>query len=187
MGGKTPETCWAVNKRQDNKLENCCIWLVIYLNCTMMHGLTNLKFYCTAIPVLFNTVPARVEAFIASYNELLYSLLMEVPVLWYQPSFHNCFHLVIIFKFSAAKIFSVLETDSNRLAKNSPDIINHYYCSIISYKIISYRLDSTGAVPTTCMFSRFNAIYLNPTAQPVSFPVHIWNSLTQYKKAKTLS
>jgi len=43
MGGKTPETCWAVNKRQDNKLKNCCVWLVIYLNCTMMHGLTNLK------------------------------------------------------------------------------------------------------------------------------------------------
>jgi len=36
------ETCWAVNKRQDNKLENSCIWLVIYLNCTMMHGLTYL-------------------------------------------------------------------------------------------------------------------------------------------------
>ena len=45
MCGKTPETCWAVNKRQDNKLKNCCIRLVIYLNCTMMHGLTNLKFY----------------------------------------------------------------------------------------------------------------------------------------------
>ena len=44
MGGRTPETCWAVNKRQDNKLENCCIWLVICLNCTIMHGLTNLKF-----------------------------------------------------------------------------------------------------------------------------------------------
>jgi hypothetical protein len=45
MGGRMPETCWAVNKRQDNKVENCCIWLVIYLNCTvMMHGLTNLKF-----------------------------------------------------------------------------------------------------------------------------------------------
>jgi hypothetical protein len=43
MGGKAPETCWAVNKRQGDKLENCCIWLVIYLNCTMMHGLTNLK------------------------------------------------------------------------------------------------------------------------------------------------
>jgi hypothetical protein len=34
MGGKTPEKCWAVNKRQDNKLKNCCIRLVIYLNCT---------------------------------------------------------------------------------------------------------------------------------------------------------
>jgi len=44
MGGRTPETCRAVNKRQDNKLKNCCIWLVIYFNCTMMHGLTNLKF-----------------------------------------------------------------------------------------------------------------------------------------------
>ena len=32
MGGKTPKTCWAVNKRQDNELKNCCIWLVIYLN-----------------------------------------------------------------------------------------------------------------------------------------------------------
>jgi len=32
MGGRTPETCWAVNKRQDNKVENCCIWLVIYFN-----------------------------------------------------------------------------------------------------------------------------------------------------------
>jgi hypothetical protein len=30
---------------QDNKLKNCCIRLVIYLNCTMMHGLTSLKFY----------------------------------------------------------------------------------------------------------------------------------------------
>jgi len=44
MDGKTSESCWAVNKRQDNKLKNCYIWLVIYLNCTMMHGLTNLKF-----------------------------------------------------------------------------------------------------------------------------------------------
>ena len=38
-----PETCWAVNKRQDNKLKNCCIWLVIYLNYTMMQELTKLK------------------------------------------------------------------------------------------------------------------------------------------------
>jgi len=26
-------------------MKNCCIWLVIYLNCMMMHGLTNLKVY----------------------------------------------------------------------------------------------------------------------------------------------
>jgi hypothetical protein len=45
MGRKTPETCWAINKRQDNKLKNFCIRLVIYLNCVMMHGLTNLKFH----------------------------------------------------------------------------------------------------------------------------------------------
>jgi hypothetical protein len=45
MGGKTPETCSAVNRRQDNKLKNCCIRLMIYLNCTKMHGLSNLKFY----------------------------------------------------------------------------------------------------------------------------------------------
>jgi hypothetical protein len=45
MDRKTPETSWLVNKRRDNKVENCCIMLVIYLNCTMMHGLTNLKFY----------------------------------------------------------------------------------------------------------------------------------------------
>jgi hypothetical protein len=45
MCEKTPEACWAVNKRQDYKLKNCCIRLVIYLNCTMMHRLTNLKSY----------------------------------------------------------------------------------------------------------------------------------------------
>ena len=32
VGGKMPETCRAVNKRQDNKLKNFCIRLVIYLN-----------------------------------------------------------------------------------------------------------------------------------------------------------
>jgi hypothetical protein len=32
LGEKTPETCSAANKRQDNKLKNCCIRLVIYLN-----------------------------------------------------------------------------------------------------------------------------------------------------------
>jgi hypothetical protein len=43
MGGKTPETCWAVNKCQDNKVENCCLWLVIYLIWTnlMVFNMTN--------------------------------------------------------------------------------------------------------------------------------------------------
>jgi len=45
MGAKTPETCSAVNKLQDNKLKNCCIWLVIYLNCTMMHAFKKPKIY----------------------------------------------------------------------------------------------------------------------------------------------
>jgi hypothetical protein len=27
MGGRTAETCLAVNERQDYKQENCCIWL----------------------------------------------------------------------------------------------------------------------------------------------------------------
>jgi hypothetical protein len=43
MGGRKPKTCWAVNKRQDIKLKDCFIWFVIYLNCTMRHGLTNLE------------------------------------------------------------------------------------------------------------------------------------------------
>jgi hypothetical protein len=35
MGGRKLETCWAVNKRQGNKLENCCTRFVIYLNCNI--------------------------------------------------------------------------------------------------------------------------------------------------------
>jgi hypothetical protein len=43
MGGKTPETYWAVNKRQDNKLKNCCIWLVIYLKTQLLHNMFAIK------------------------------------------------------------------------------------------------------------------------------------------------
>jgi len=42
LGRKTPETRWTVNKRQDNKLENCCIWLVIYLNSSIVFVLFHL-------------------------------------------------------------------------------------------------------------------------------------------------
>jgi hypothetical protein len=51
-GGKTPETCSAVNRRQDNKLKNVCTRLVIYLNCTMMHGLTNLLHGAESPPLI---------------------------------------------------------------------------------------------------------------------------------------
>ena len=34
MGGKTPETCWAVNKRQDNKLKTVAsVWWFIWIKC----------------------------------------------------------------------------------------------------------------------------------------------------------
>ena len=54
MGGRTPETCWAVNKRQDNKLENCCIWLVIYLilPCSLLQN----KWQCVIYKMTFLTV-----------------------------------------------------------------------------------------------------------------------------------
>jgi hypothetical protein len=59
MGWKTPKTCWAVNKRQDNKLENCCIWLVIYSNwnTTQVFTWTEIQHYKTEnlyfLPALF--------------------------------------------------------------------------------------------------------------------------------------
>jgi hypothetical protein len=43
MGVRTPETCWAVDKRHVVNWRDCCIRLVIYLNCMMMHGLANFK------------------------------------------------------------------------------------------------------------------------------------------------
>jgi len=48
MGGKKPETCWAVNKRQDNKLKNCCIRV-----CDLFE--LNVKLRCQKV----NSVPAR--------------------------------------------------------------------------------------------------------------------------------
>jgi hypothetical protein len=49
MGGRTTETCWAVNKRRDNKLENCCVWLVIYLNNMYIQQLLVFPFYYIVI------------------------------------------------------------------------------------------------------------------------------------------
>jgi len=67
MGGKTPETYSAVNKRQDNKLEKMfASGLVIYLNCTMMHGITNLKYrvsFQNKFPKLLHLVAFIIKKF----------------------------------------------------------------------------------------------------------------------------
>ena len=73
MGGRTPETCWAVNERQDNKLKNCCIWLVIYLDCTMMHGLTNLKF-CNQF-ILFSCIFSKTGVVVTTFAICVFVLL----------------------------------------------------------------------------------------------------------------
>ena len=67
MGRKTPQTYWSVNKIQDNKLENCCILLVIYLNCTMMHGLTNLKEVFSFVGFSATRINERILIFTHNY------------------------------------------------------------------------------------------------------------------------
>jgi hypothetical protein len=52
MGGKTPETCWALNKRHDNKLENCYIWLVICLNFTLFTHLLICFMWFSQVPII---------------------------------------------------------------------------------------------------------------------------------------
>jgi hypothetical protein len=43
--GKTPETCWVVNKRQDNKLKNCASgWWFIWIKCKTPVPKVNYKF-----------------------------------------------------------------------------------------------------------------------------------------------
>lgn len=48
-------------------------------------------------PLLFHTVFAETGAFIVSWFKLLFSLLISVPVLYYQPFCHNCSHLAVLF------------------------------------------------------------------------------------------
>ena len=55
-GGKTPETYWSVNKRQDNKLKNCCMWLVIYLNWNPLNSTLVKTSYFWYRPVSHNAI-----------------------------------------------------------------------------------------------------------------------------------
>jgi hypothetical protein len=49
-------------------MEICSFWLVIYLNCTMMHGLANLKF----MPKLGEVTLTTLE------NNLIFVLILDV-------------------------------------------------------------------------------------------------------------
>jgi hypothetical protein len=53
MGGKTTETCWAVNKRQENKLKNCC---------TRVGDLFELNVKLPCQKVIVATIPIPVAA-----------------------------------------------------------------------------------------------------------------------------
>jgi hypothetical protein len=77
MGGRTPETFWAVNKRQDNKMENCCIWLVIFFYCTMMHGLTKLKINNYKFIVLFMPIFVTAQNLSHTYCRIYCGLLVN--------------------------------------------------------------------------------------------------------------
>jgi hypothetical protein len=88
MGGKTPETCWVVNKRQDNKLENCCIWLVIYLNCTKKHGLTNLKF--TTVTSVENYVFTYITGHVFKLHYIFWLRLLTIRLKWFLRIFVSC-------------------------------------------------------------------------------------------------
>ena len=94
MGGKTPETCWAVNKCQNNKLGNCCIWLVIDLNLIvsrifliiaslvahndkLTHGLLKtLDTSCRPVPMSYSKKPPTVR------QVLQYEIFSTCDVHW---------------------------------------------------------------------------------------------------------
>jgi hypothetical protein len=68
MGLRTPETCWAVFKRQVINLRNCCIWLVDSFECMMMHGLANPK-----STVIFDTFATK--SFTKEHDHLAMSVV----------------------------------------------------------------------------------------------------------------
>jgi hypothetical protein len=71
----------------------------------MMHAYYSLYFMfnCTAIPIILHVIPATPMGFFVSRHDFFYSLLLSVRVLCYQPSCHNCFQHVAVFKFVVAR------------------------------------------------------------------------------------
>ena len=82
MGGKTPETCWAVNEGQDNKLENCCIWLVIYLKSYRYFG----EIFCSHLLtwIFFINAVDRPQDICVSYERNVYFLYMRDMFKFYE-------------------------------------------------------------------------------------------------------
>ena len=58
---------------------------------------------CITIQLFFHIFLAKNEAFIISWDNLFYALLIKVHVLCYQPPHNNCFHLMIMLKFVVTK------------------------------------------------------------------------------------
>jgi hypothetical protein len=55
-------------------------------------------FNCTAILLLFLVVPTASTTFMVLWDDISYSLLIQVFALYYQPSCHNFIQLAIMFK-----------------------------------------------------------------------------------------
>jgi len=66
-----------------------------YILGSLLSTAVTFTFSGTAIPLLFHTTR---KTFIRVLDELFYSLLSEVCVLFYQPLGHNCFHVVALFQ-----------------------------------------------------------------------------------------
>jgi hypothetical protein len=133
IGGRTLETCWAVNKRQDNKLEHCCIWLVIYLNCTMMDGLTNLE-----LKKVFVFPFSKTSRYV-----LFYSTAAEI---WKHANAGSVTHLLtlvtnvcIYFSRSSWSIYATGDGYSPNLTKARKTIFS--VCSAYKYWEIFYALN----------------------------------------------
>jgi hypothetical protein len=62
MGVRTPETCWAVHKRQVINLRNCCIWLV-----DLLEFLSFLIFYGPYIVIYLHNINQQDALFYSKF------------------------------------------------------------------------------------------------------------------------
>jgi len=122
MGVRTPETCWAVHKRQVIKLRNCCIWFVdlfeletnLYiifcqrweaytvLYCTVLYCtvLYCTVLYCTVLycTVLYCTVLyCTVLYCIVLYCTVLYCTVLYCTVLYYTVLYCTVLYCIVLY------------------------------------------------------------------------------------------